>query len=281
MVPNWLFSGVPTNSDYRSLIKSDKFREMEKFSEDFLSINKKFLGRYARRWVSDPLHQWSRQWEYPYAFSRIESSLQTKESKNILDAGSGITFFPYFIKSLYPATDIYCVDSDPELENIYQRINAHREEKVNFSCSDLKKLPFTSEQFDTIYCVSVLEHTEDYSGIIQGFYKLLKPGGKLVITFDLSLDGTRDISVEKGTQLLKSLTGTFEDWEATPLDLHATLLTPDIFTTHTAKEVDPNLLPWTLPRFVYRFNAFMRGASFGTWPPLLTVFCLSLAKKST
>lgn len=278
---NRLLSGIPSNSAYKALIKSEKFREMEKFSENFLSVNKKFLGRYARRWVSDPLHQWSRQWEYPYAFSQIESVLQPDQSKNILDAGSGITFFPYFIKSLCPAADICCVDNDPELENIYQRVNDQRQEKVYFSCSDLKALPFAPEQFDAIYCVSVLEHTDDYSGIIQGFYKILKPGGKLVITFDLSLEGTRDISVEKGTQLLTSLTGTFEDWEATPLDLHATLLTPDVFTTHTAKEIDPNLLPWTLPRFVYRFNAFMRGASFGTWPPLLTVFCLSLGKKST
>jgi hypothetical protein len=127
----------------------------------------------------------------------------------------------------------------------------------------------------------VLEHTDDYATIIEEFYKALRPGGQLVITFDLSLDGTRDISLEKGTQLLKSLTDKFDVQEDIPLELNSITLAPDIFTTHTASKIDPNLLPWKLPQFVYRFNAFIRGNRFGTWPPLLTVFCLSLNKKSS
>jgi SAM-dependent methyltransferase len=280
-VQNRLLSGIPTDHNYRSLIRSGKFQEMEKFSENFLSVNKKFLGKYAQRWVKDPLHQWSRQWEYPYVFNRVETVLQNKRVSKTLDAGSGITFFPYFIKSLYPETEIYCVDNDAQLEAVYQQINAHGKERINFLCSDLKELPFPPEQFDVIYCVSVLEHTDDYAGIIEGFHKTLKPGGKLVITFDLSLDGTRDINVEKGTQLLKSLTEKFDSREDVPLELNSIISAPDIFTTHTAKKIDPGLLPWTLPQLVYRLNSFIRGTRFGAWPPLLTVFCLSLENKPT
>jgi SAM-dependent methyltransferase len=252
---------------------------MENFSNDFLSLNRKFLENYARKWVKDPLHQWSRQWEYPYVFDRVATISKDREIGKILDAGSGITFFPYFLKSLHPFMDVYCADNDPNLEGIYQQINAHGMEKVNFSCSDLKKLPFAPEQFELVYCISVLEHTDDYAEIIEGFHKILRPGGRLIISFDISLVGTRVVSVEKGTRLLDSLAEKFNVLEDVSFELSSDLVAPDIFTTHTAKEIDPNLLPWKLPQFVYRLNAFMRGSHFGIWPPLLTVFCLSMEKR--
>ncbi len=279
-MPDQLSSGIPKGLNYRSLIQSDKYKQMENFSNDFLAFNRNFLGNYARRWVRDPLHQWSRQWEYPYVYNKIESIIMDRKPTQILDAGSGITFFPYFIKSLHPSTKIYCVDNDTSLEQIYQQINTHGKVEVNFSCSDLRKLPFAPEQFDAVYCVSVLEHTDDYVEIIEGFHKILRPGGRLVITFDVSLDGTRDISVEKGTRLLNSLAEKFNVIEDTSFELSSNVSAPDIFTTHTAKKIDPNLLPWKLPQFVYRLSSFVRGHPFGTWPPLLTVFCLNMEKRA-
>ena len=275
-----LSSGIPKDPDYRLLIQSERYKAMEKFSDSFLSINRKFLENYAKRWVRDSLHQWSRQWEYPYVFNRVETIIKNRETSKILDAGSGITFFPYFLKSLYPSMDVYCADNDTNLESIYQQINMHGPVQVNFSCSDLKKLPFALEQFDVVYCVSVLEHTDDYAGIIEEFHKVLRPGGRLVITFDISLDGTRDISVEKGTRLLNSLAEKFDIVEDVSFELGSDVSASDVFTTHTAKEIDPNLLPWKLPQFVYRLNSFLRGSRFGTWPPLLTVFCLNMEKRA-
>lgn len=273
-------TGVPKRRGYDLLIKSDRYRKMEDFSNEFLSLNQKFLNKYTKRWVKDPLHQWSRQWEYPYVFSRVENTLRNKEAAQVLDAGSGITFFPYYIKSLYSATDLYCIDNDPDLEAIYNRINTNVEVATRFSCSDLKKTTFVSDRFDVIYCISVLEHVEGYEDVIEEFHRVLRPGGHLVITFDVSLDGTRDISVEKGTQLLKSLAEKFERVDDLPLDLNSIISTPDLFTTETAKLINPDLLPWKLPQFIYRINSLLRGNGYNTWPPLLTVFCLDLKKRS-
>jgi len=279
-VQDRLLSGIPKEPDYRLLIQSDKFKEMENFSNDFLSLNRKILENYARKWVKDPLHQWSRQWEYPYVFDRVATICKDREIGKILDAGSGITFFPYLLKSLHPSMDVYCVDNDANLEGIYQQINTHGMEKVNFSCSDLRELPFAPEQFELVYCISVLEHTDDYAEILKGFHKVLRPGGRLVISFDISLDGTRDVSVEKGMGLLNSLAEKFDVLEDVSFELSSDILATDIFTTHTAKEIDPNLLPWKLPQFLYRLNSFIRGSRFGAWPPLLTVFCLNMEKRS-
>lgn len=275
---NQLVDGVPKVQDYKSLIKSDKFKEMEDFSDKFLSANRISLGRYANKWVRDPLHQWSRQWEYPYVLDKVQSFIENTKPTKILDAGSGITFFPYLIKSLYPFTDIYCVDNDTNLEKIYRHINVRSNIKVNFSCSDLKELSFPSEWFDVVYCISVIEHTNYCEEIIEELNRVLRPEGRLVITFDISLDGTRDISVEKAEKLLSLLVKKFDITEEMPVELTSELSAVDIFSTRTAKDIDPKLLPWKLPQLLYRLAALIRGKAFGTWPPLLTVFCLSIKK---
>lgn len=275
----WL-NGVPKGRDYQLLIESSEFKELEIFSEEFLLANKKALGSYAKRWVGDPMHQWSRQWEYPYVMNSIQPIVKSKETTRILDAGSGVTFFPYYIGSNYSSAKIHCADYDKNLADVYHKINSFSKCSVDFTCSDLRKLPYEDSWFDIIYCISVLEHTDDYEEIIEIFHRILRPGGKLVITFDISLDGTRDISVERGTILLQSLAKRFDLVDDISLDLKSHLSTPDIFTTHTAKDINPKLLPWKFPSFLYRLKSLIANKPFGTWPPALTVFCLSLTRRS-
>lgn len=64
-------SGIPEINQYGNLVQTSVFREIEAFSDAFLVRNQSHLAEYARKWVSDPLQNWSRQWEYPYAFSRL------------------------------------------------------------------------------------------------------------------------------------------------------------------------------------------------------------------
>jgi len=278
---NSLLDGIPKESDYRLLLESKEFKDLERLSNHFLSVNKKNLEGYAKKWVEDPLHQWSRQWEYPFVFSRIQPILETKGTAKILDAGSGVTFFPYYIKSQYDYADIYCNDYDTSLEGIFHRINANGDNKIKFSCSDLRELRYENGIFDVIYCISVLEHTDDYVEIIEGFNRILKPSGRLIITFDISLDGKHDISVEKGTALLKSLTEQFDYDKDISLDIRSYVSMPGIFTTLTANNINANLLPWKYPTLIYRIRSLIAGKGFCSWPPPLTVFCLGLTKRST
>jgi SAM-dependent methyltransferase len=275
-----LSGGIPREDQYRSLLESTGFKEMEGFSNQFLSVHEDALKDYARKWVADPLHQWSRQWEYPFVFTRVEPVLQNKGTARIFDAGSGVTFFPYYIGSQYGSADIHCGDNDGSLEDIFQRINSKSEQRVEFSCSDVRSLPYEDRWFDAVFCISVLEHTDDYEEIIQEFFRVLQPGGKLIVTLDVSLDGTRHISVDKGTVLLEALARRFANDEGCSLDLGSYLSSPGIFTTLTAKSIDPGLLPWSLPAFVYRMRYLLAGKGLRAWPPPITVFCLSLTKRA-
>ena len=272
------YDGIPLERDYRALLESDTFREMEEFSNNFVSENRNILQDYVEKWVEDPLHQWSRQWEYPFVHDRIQHSVRHEPGLIVLDAGSGITFFPYYLKSKFNGASIHCCDYDETLPALFDQINEVTGTMVESSTADLRDLSYERETFHLIYCISVLEHTDEYTRIIDEFYRVLRPKGTLVITFDISLDGTRDINAEKAAVLLTELYNRFNESDFDPKDLPSHLSTPGIFTTKTAKDIDIGLLPWRQPSLLHRIKAAVTAGRSDTWPPPVTVFCAGLKK---
>jgi SAM-dependent methyltransferase len=270
-----LRSGFPGMSDYEQVLASPDFSQMRGFADNFRLSNERILGHYARQWVVDPLRQWSRQWEYPYVFSRVATRLQDGAAgRRILDAGSGITFFPFLIGNSFPGAYIQCVDLDSRLIPIYGGIRGGS--PISFCRAGLSRLPFEDRSFDIIYSVSVLEHTEERLEIIGELSRILRPGGTLLLTFDVSLDGSRSISMEQAGILGDAIAESFVTSESGLQELRSKILGPELLTTHAAHRIDSQLLPWRLPRLIYRAQSLFRGCRFGAWPPLLTVCCLDL-----
>ena len=274
-----LYSGIPTKRDYQELITSRKYLELDDFSTQFLKKNKLNLSSYASKWVTNPLRQWSRKWEYPYVFDRVSSVLDKKHSAVILDAGSGVSFFPYYILSKYPSARVHCADYDSNLLDVYAGINQKSGRKVEFKISDLRELDYPSGMFDLIYCISVLEHTDSYPEIIRGFNRLLAPGGKLVVTFDVSLDGKRDVSLDKARELLNTLSGNLIVDEDGLGPLVEISVAPGSLTTLVARDLDPDCLPWKAPAWLYRVHSLVKGKGVVSWPPPLAVYGRCLSKK--
>lgn len=271
-----LYDGIPLEDDYLMLLKSDSFKSMEKFSDAFLA---KHVSHQTRKWVKDPLHQWSRQWEYPYVYNKIKKISEKSGEIEVLDAGSGITFFPYYLDDALSGLNIFCCDYDASLEGAFAKINLQENKDIRFSQGDLRSLSYKEESFDVIYCISVLEHTNEYECIIDEFHRLLKPGGSLIITFDVSLDGTRDIAVDEGVRLLEALINRFPCDSGFSLNLSSKALDADVLTTLKAGKIDSSLLPWKLPSFIYQLKSLVSSGRYVSWPPPLTVFCLSLEKQ--
>jgi len=243
----YIDQGIPTIDSYRELLKSNLFRSMETFSSQFLKKNKIALQEYRRKWVADPLHQWSRQYEYPFVYFHVRDYInnQQKSDLKILDAGSGVTFFPYYLCSNSPKIKVYCCDYDLTHGQIFDNINKNLNLPNNFFPADIRRLPFGTSTFDIVYCISVLEHTDDYDIIIQEFKRMLKPNGLFIVTFDISIDGIDDIPREKAVELIESLekhffcTNGFNSKQ--DLDL---IDSEKILTTRYIRELDKNLLPW-------------------------------------
>ena len=71
-------------------------------------------------------------------------------------------------------------------EGMLARAREHFPE-IHYQKMGLQEMDF-QEAFDGIICVDALEHVfpEEWSGILQGFWKALKPGGVLYFTVDLA-----------------------------------------------------------------------------------------------
>lgn len=221
---------------------------LRRAADGFLASHGDLLAPYRRRWVSDPLHQWSRQWEYPYVWDRIRAAMSASgRPAQVLDAGSGVTFFPYLVARQL-RSQVTCVDSDARLAPIHAGIQARTGASVRFQAAQLHHLPYSDGAFDIAYCVSVLEHTRDRPAVVAELGRVLRPGGTLVVTFDLSLDGEGDIPLCRLEELLAALAERFPGGDR--LDsaaLSHAARAPDALTTLAIAQRDRSLMPWRGP----------------------------------
>jgi len=249
---------------------------MEHFSDTFLLQHQNLLKTYRRKWVADPLHQWSRQYEYPFVYSKIMSF--TKDNPeipiSILDAGSGVTFFPFYLASIFRNSHVDCADFNTLPTVLIPKINTKAERPVGFYRADIRTLPFDNNTYDVIYCISVLEHTKAFPLIIQEFKRLLRPEGILLITFDISIDGDLDIPLKQATELIHELGQSFNYHEEI-----GNLSGDDLVTTRFIRDLNQSLLPWKYPsiQFLKSFTKFRFPKALF---PNLTFYCVSAQNNS-
>lgn len=51
---------------------------------------------------------------------------------------------------------------------------------------DGRTIPFADNAFDNVLCTEVLEHAEDHAALIGEMHRVLKPGGRIVVTIPFS-----------------------------------------------------------------------------------------------
>ncbi len=107
--------------------------------------------------------------------AELEAELIRKElkgCKKILDVGCGIGVF----EELLPDLNITGLDTSQRfLEEAKNRI------KKEFVFGNAENLPFDDNTFDGVFSVATLEFVENYKAAVREIYRVLKPGGKIVI----------------------------------------------------------------------------------------------------
>lgn len=257
-------AGVPTFKQVDEVLDSATFKSMEEHNHAFLEANEDALAYYRRRWVADPLHAWSRRWEYPFVYQALRR--EVSGPARMIDAGAGATFFPFFVAQNLPGTTIHAVDSDSRLGEVYQSAG---DPAVTFKADDICALDYPAGHFDAGYSVSVLEHIPDRSTVASEVARVLKPGAPLVLTIDVSLDGREEITIPEAEELLGELERWFEPIGATSA-IREGVSNPDALLT---TGIDPADLPWnwSLPARAYRLLKY-RKSPFRTTTPALTVY---------
>jgi 2-polyprenyl-3-methyl-5-hydroxy-6-metoxy-1,4-benzoquinol methylase len=181
------------------------YARLEQEQTEFLSREDRFRSA-EYRWPRDPLHTWSRLWEYPYVLYHLEKIRHERPSTSSLtaaDIGSGVTFFPFSAARL--GYHITCIDIDPVCERDIPA--AARLLDLSPGCVDVallqeEKIPLSTASQDVVYCISVLEHIPDFGATLLEIARVLKSGGKLILTVDIDLRGDSELSTD-GFELLQ------------------------------------------------------------------------------
>jgi len=98
----------------------------------------------------------------------------------ILDAGAGELQYKKFCKHLnYISQDFGQYNGQGNNEGL--QTNKRDNTKLDI-ISDIIDIPVEDNHFNTIMCVEVLEHIPKPTKAVKEFYRILKPGGKLILT---------------------------------------------------------------------------------------------------
>jgi ubiquinone/menaquinone biosynthesis C-methylase UbiE len=100
--------------------------------------------------------------------------------KSILDVGSGAgQILGHLLKRTHPQTRLVAFDLSPGmLRRARSRLHSSRPSYVS---GDLTQLPFADNSFDCITCGWVLEHLPDPRPGLRELFRVLEPGGRLLL----------------------------------------------------------------------------------------------------
>lgn len=126
-----------------------------------------------------------RQWEYGYACEHGDFN----SSQVVLDTGSLFTLFPVYVSTLVNETIL--TDNYDWVKTSRQKIIELEEWKklvvdngnnISIKQADITALPFDDNYFNVVLCISTIEHVKNDIGGIVEMMRVLKPGGKLILT---------------------------------------------------------------------------------------------------
>lgn len=109
-----------------------------------------------------------------------KSLLNIAEGSSILDAGAGEQQYKIHCKHLvYLSQDFNQYEGEGNNAGI--QTGSWDTSKTDI-VSDIVKIPIEDSKFDAILCTEVFEHIPDPIEALNEFYRLLKPGGELIIS---------------------------------------------------------------------------------------------------
>ena len=194
-------------------------------------VSRFFVNADARRekLIYDlPDSWWSRPYEYEWCMNFISPH------DTVLDAACGIST-PLKFHLAETCEETYACDRDDRIlseeaimDGLIQEVGEEAANEVLLSSmdrlhlayADLTALPYEDEKFDTIFCISMLEHlnSQDTMSALREFHRTLNGEGLLVLTFEypaVNLSQINELLLQSG----------FVYWGETDFELPADAVT--------------------------------------------------------
>lgn len=114
---------------------------------------------------------------------QIAKHAQIKKSDKVLDAGCGVGGTSFFL-----ANNIGCSVEGISLSkaHIHRALTYKKDndpnDLVRFSCQNFCNTTFPDNSFDVIFGIESVVHAENKKAFLQEAYRLLKPGGRLLLS---------------------------------------------------------------------------------------------------
>ena len=99
------------------------------------------------------------------------------DALNVLEAGCGAGRFTEILLS-FPSVRVHSIDSSTAVEA--NSVNCPQDERHRIHQADILRLPFAPRQFDLVFCLGVVQHTESPEETIGKLYEQVRPGGTLL-----------------------------------------------------------------------------------------------------
>lgn len=145
---------------------------------------------------------------------RYRFACQFAAGKSVLDIACGIGYAaPMYLKA--GASDYLGVDLNAEV--LQAAKDNYSSEKACYLIGDITEFD-CGRQFDLISCFETIEHVPDYRGALTNLFKLVKPGGTLLVS-----SPNRPVTSPTARTLTDKPENPFHTQEFTPAELIAEL----------------------------------------------------------
>jgi sterol 24-C-methyltransferase len=137
-------------------------------------------------------------WQFNKAMRQMEAKLATTlalpSGSKVLDAGCGVGDVASYLAK-HKGYQIEGIDIlDFNIEEAERRIKANGlQSLVHVQLMSYEELSFPPDSFDAVYTMETFVHSSNPEKALKGFYKALKPSGKLVM-FEYSRDNDNQMS---------------------------------------------------------------------------------------
>jgi SAM-dependent methyltransferase len=143
---------------------------------DFMSE----LNSVARRGGLAEYQTYSRIWEYPWLWFQLENAPTTL---SVLDVGSERSAFPWLLAS--KGFDVTVSDVTAKYWDLWKSAQQSLDVKPRLRILDTQDLSLPTSTVDVYQSVSILEHVADKAKALAEAARVLRPGGLLLMTFDI------------------------------------------------------------------------------------------------
>jgi len=119
-----------------------------------------------------------------HTFVRGEVEKYNLQNKRILEIGCGRGGFAIFLSKLNNGANeiVACDFSQAAVDKGAAYATGLGITNVQWRCADIQNIPFDTSSFDVVISCETIEHVPNPAKAVQELSRVLKPGGKLILT---------------------------------------------------------------------------------------------------